>query len=175
MELKDSSLWPIGDIDGPWLEAKGAWLQEARNLHGNSRKFFVIAGSLFIHARYEYAFGSVAFFQAILGFEKALKMHFQQNEGYLRELMKKAVADGTIHDALLGDIPRLDESFHQQVRDLGGKNSMTHCEKLCLWLPEQRNLYFHGTYLLSADHYHLTIQLRMLADALDTKRQQFRS
>jgi hypothetical protein len=175
MTLKDAPQWPMGDIDGPWLEAKGAWLKEERNLHGNSCKFFVTAGSLFIFARYEYALGSVAFFQAILGFEKALKMHYQQNEGYLKELMKKAVADGIINDAILSQSPRLGDHFHQEVRNLGGKKSMTHCEQLCLWLPEQRNQYFHGTYLLSPDHYYLTIQLRRLADALDTQRTQFRS
>lgn len=174
MILKDHPLWPQREIDGAWLEAKGAWLKEPRNLHPDSCVFFINAGSLFIFARYEYAFGSIAFSQAILGFENALKRHYQQNDGYLKELMKKAMADGTINDAILGKTPRLDDSFHQRVRNLGGKKSMTHCEQLCLWLPEQRNRYFHGTFLLSPYLYHLTIQLRMLADALDTNRIQFR-
>lgn len=165
--LNDDIRWPWGEIDGPWLEKKAMSLEEQRTLHGDSCKFFVIAGSLFRFARYDYALGSVAFFHAILGLERALKMHYQDADGYLKALMTRAVAEGVFTDSIFGEMPKF-AHLDEQISRAGGKKSMSHCERLCLWLPEQRNLYFHGTYLLSPDHYHLTLQLRMMADRLDT-------
>jgi hypothetical protein len=43
-------------------------------------------------------------------------------------------------------------------------------ELLVQLVPELRNQYFHGRYLLAPDYLHLTFQLREIADALDTFR-----
>lgn len=169
VSFKDASQWPYAGIDGPWLEAKGAWLKEERNLHGNSCKFFVTAGSLFIFARYEYAFGSVAFFQAILGLEAALKLHYGVDTGFLKELLESAINDGVISDATLGEVQPFTDNFSRQVEEIIGKEAMSRCAQLVILLPRLRNQYFHGTYLLAPDYCHLTLQLRLMADALTTR------
>jgi hypothetical protein len=105
MTLKNDSRWPCGEIDDAWLEAKALWLEEQRTLHGDSCKFFVIAGSLFRFARYDYALGSVAFFHAILGLERALKMHYRDEDSYLKALMNRTVAEHVFTDSILGVMP----------------------------------------------------------------------
>ncbi len=170
MSLNEDSRTRSAGFSPEWLADKSAWLSEQRSLHGDGCKFFVIAGSLFKFAQYDYAMGSVAFFNAILGLEKALKLHYRANEGYLRQLLVRAVEEGIFHDNLFGELPRLDSILPDLNSRHGLKKSVSHCTRLAILIPEQRNLYFHGTYLLNPDYFHLTVQLRTLADALDTRR-----
>lgn len=158
--------WPGFGISAAFFEEKGRWLKEGRNLHGSALKFFEMAGTLVGLARLDYLLASVAFFQAIPGLEWALKLHYRKKDDKLRNLLAHAVRDGLVSDALFGDIPPFTTKFARQIKP----RLKTRTEELLFVIPELRNQYFHGTYLLAPDYLHLTIQLRQIADALTTKK-----
>ncbi|MEO6006119.1 MAG: hypothetical protein ABIS43_23435 [Opitutus sp.] len=145
------------------------WLKEGRTLHGNALRFFEDAGTLVKFARYDYTLVSAAFFQGILGLERALKIHFKANKGYLGELLGKAIEIGAIGESTMNDSPELTPEFSKQVKSIVGKQALSRLKCLEQLLPELRNQYFHGTYLLAPDYLHLTFQLRRMADALATE------
>ncbi len=151
-----------------WLIDQAAWLREQRSLHGDSCRFFVTAASLFEFSRFDYSLGTVAFFHAAIGLERALKIHFQK-DAHLRELLNRAIKDGAFTDTLFEE----HKTWCGMMQDLCSRHGLTksssYCERLAILLPEQRNLYFHGTNLMGPDYFHLTVHVRILADALSTE------
>jgi hypothetical protein len=121
------------------------------------------------YARYEYMLATVAFFHAVIGLEQALKQHYRQNEG-LKKLLQRAAADSVFANAGITDDPPLSKSFLGMTKKLIGTEERTRLETLVLLLPELRNLYFHGTPLMGPEYFHLALQVRQMADALDTSK-----
>lgn len=161
-------IWECSNISGELIEEKARWLRDARGLHGKSLRFFDLAGKLLHHARSDYYLITPVFFHSILGLESALKFHYRLEKGYLKELLARAIADGLLHDGIFSPFPPLSK----QLLSSRGKvrSYKTHLEKLAELIPAWRNEYFHGIYLLAPDYFHLTIQMREIADVLKTRR-----
>lgn len=68
--------WASFNITAEFLDAKAAWLKERRSLSSRTLEFFVLAGKLVSLSRDDYELASLAFFQAIIGVERALRQHF---------------------------------------------------------------------------------------------------
>lgn len=158
--------WAGFGITPEFLETKAEWLREPRLLHGGCVRFFELASTLILHSRYDYPLGSLAFFQAVIGVERALKLHYRSEKKHLASLFSCALKDALIHDILFADSPSPSARFLRQVP---GRYA-TYSERLAVLVPELRNQFFHGTYLLAPEYVHLAIQLRKIADVLDTKK-----
>ncbi|MCF3650067.1 hypothetical protein [Synoicihabitans lomoniglobus] len=170
IQLQEDRRIESSGLSTAWLMEQAAWLREQRSLHGDSCRFFMTAGSLFEFARFDYALGTVAFFHAVIGLERALKIHFRK-DGHLKALFKRAIDEKVFTDELF----KGQFTWCDMMQDLcarhGMKRSTGYCERLAILLPEQRNLYFHGTNLMGPDYFRFTVHVRILADALNTGRQ----
>ena len=167
---EEDARWAGFGIAGAVLEERAAWLSEPRDLHGNSLRFFEVAGKLVQFARGDYSLASAAFFHALLGLERALRLHYGNEKNSLSELLTRAVDDGVIVDSLFGTVPPYTPEFAKLVRGIVGNEVHARPAILAKLLPELRNQYFHGIFLLAPDYLHLAIQVRQIADALKTKR-----
>ncbi|MHA3774889.1 hypothetical protein ACXR0O_25495 [Verrucomicrobiota bacterium sgz303538] len=166
MEIDEAPQWKALGISGEFLEAKAAWLREQRNLHDRSFHFFDLAGKLVSLSRFDYLLSSLAFFQAVVGVERALRLHFDSEERHYAELFANAVRDGVIHDSLFQYTQPLSKRLLKKIE----ARPSTHSEILSFLVPKLRNEFVHGTYLLSPEYIPLTFQMREIADALTTKR-----
>jgi predicted nuclease with RNAse H fold len=168
--LKDDDRWQWFGVTPAFLEEKAAWLREERALHSASRRFFETAATMVAFARYDYPLASVAYFHATLGLERALRLHYADEETKLTPLLAKARADGFVNDAMFREVPAFTPEFEKMVGRMLNGIPRTHAETLVQIVPKLRNEYFHGTYLLAPDYLHLACQLRVIADGLTTRR-----
>lgn len=167
--LTDDESWTSFGLTPEFLEERSNWLRDKRALHSSSLRFFETAASLVSFARYDYLLVSAAFFHGVLGLERALKLHFKDEEEGLRALLSKAISAQVIPASTFDGLPKYTREFSQQIRRIVGEKPLGRLESLGKFLPELRNQYFHGTYLLAPDYLHLTFQMRRMADALTTK------
>ena len=164
--METDQRWTSEGISGDTIREKAAWIAEKRNLHGRSLAFFDIAGRLLLHAETDYLLISPVFFHAILGLESALKLHYRTEMGYLKELFRRGIDDGLVTEKVFHNIRPLSKKISQQLdRDI-----TAHHEKLAALIPEWRNQYFHGGFLLMPDYFYLSLQLREIADVLTTSK-----
>ncbi len=172
MNMNLDDRWLSHKVTGAFLEERAAWLKEDRKLHSSSLRFFELAGTLVSFSRFSYPFASVAFFHGILGLEPALKLHYHDEKACLSDLLRRAVVKKLVNDALFGLRPpftkELSKMVDRLVHRLADQKPRTHSELLPRLIPELRNEYFNGDYLLAPDFLHLTFQLREIADALTT-------
>jgi hypothetical protein len=157
--------WSWFGVTAAFLESKASWLNEARDLHGKSLRFFQLAGKLVWLSRDDYELSSLAFFQAIIGLERALRLHFASEEAPLALLFRKAVAEGIVTDSAFAEGWPLSDDLRRKL----DVTATSHCHALSVLVPRLRNDFMHGTYLLSPDHLYLTLQMREIADVLKTK------
>lgn len=156
--------WPVFDVKESFFETKASWLREPRQLHSTSVRFFDLAGKLVLLSRDDYELSSLAFFQAVIGLEKALRLHFQSPTAPFAFLLNRATSKGIVTDAAFSEIRPLSDFISKQVESRAG----AHCRILSKLVPKLRNQFMHGTYLLSPDYLHLAIQMREIADVLKT-------
>lgn len=149
MKLTDDDLWLLYEVTGTFLEEKAAWLSEGRALHSSSLRFFAQAGSLVAFSRYHYPLASVAFFHAIPGLERALKIHYRDEESSLSDLLHAALKDGLICDSRLSQVRSFTKNFSRMVAREVKEKTATRAELLVRLIPRLRNQYFHGTSLLA--------------------------
>ena len=162
--MSDAVQWEWAGISGDTIVEKAVWLRAKRHLHSGSLRFFETAGSILVHARTDYFLISAAFFHAIIGVESALKLHYRKEKSSLAVLLERAIKDDLIQDSIFSEIkPLPDRIVPKQLRKLGA-----HHQKLAKLIPEWRNEYFHDGYILMPDYFHLTIQMREIADVLTT-------
>jgi hypothetical protein len=166
MHTKIDERWHSFGVTMDFLESKAEWLRAPRMLHGSSVRFFELASSLISCSRFDYPLSSLAFFQAVIGLERALKLHYRTEEDYLSALLKRALKESLVQDSLFSSFPPLSERFLSQV----SVRASAHSETLLALVPELRNQFFHGTYLLAPEYLYLTIQMREISDVLVTKR-----
>lgn len=158
--------WSYFGVTDAFLESKAAWLKEERDLHDQSLHFFQLAGELVSLSRNDYELASLAFFQAIIGLERALRLHFAADErDKFAELLGRAVADEIVTDAVFSDVRPIPKELRKHLKG----TAPTHSQALAILVPKLRNQFMHGTYLLSPEYLHLTFQVREIADALKTK------
>lgn len=179
--------WSYFDITPEFLDAKSEWLLEPRQLHGQTFRFFELAGKLVRLSREDYTLASLAFFQAIIGVERALRRRFpSDNSDPFKSLFKKAVDLEIVTDAAFSHIRPIPDDLQRQafiaafpkdkIPDFSSlpetkfrklsREFPTHIRLLSLLVPTLRNQFVHGTYLLSPEYLHLTIQMREIADVL---------
>jgi hypothetical protein len=159
--------WSWFGVTAEFLEQKASWLSEQRELNQRSLDFFRLAGKLVGLSRDDYELASLAFFQAIIGLEKALRLHFASEEGKFAFLLQEAVTKGLVTDAVFSEVRPFEDESLKRLQQQGGATG-THCEDLAVLIPKLRNQFVHGTYLLSHEYLYLTIQMREIADALKT-------
>ncbi|MDF1850371.1 MAG: hypothetical protein P1U85_06005 [Verrucomicrobiales bacterium] len=158
------------------LEETATWLSESRQLGSGAAHFFSMAGRLLMHARFDYFLIEPMFFQAVIGLERALRIHYkapretytEMSEGNLdsfRNLFKRAVEENIIGDEIFGEIRPLPK----ELVSLCVEEPKTYSELLASLVPELRNRYFHGNWFLIGEFYPLTIQLRKCADVLKSQ------
>jgi hypothetical protein len=169
--------WSWFDVTESFFETKASWLKEARSLHGSSVRFFELAGKLLLFSRDDYELSSLAFFQAVIGLEKAFRLHFRlppHSFVTLAPLFDRTIADGIVTDAAFSEIRPFSGHFKNQIEEWALVQSQevsawTHCQTLSVLVPMLRNQFMHGTYLLAPDYVHLAVQMREIADLLLTK------
>jgi hypothetical protein len=179
--------WSYFDITAEFLDAKSAWLLEPRKLHGQTFRFFELAGKLVRLSLEDYTLASLGFFQAIIGLERALRRHFpSDNSDSFKSLFTKAVDLEIVTDAVFSNIRPIPDDLQRQAfievfptdkipdfyslperkfRKLSSELP-THSRFLSVLVPRLRNQFVHGTYLLSPEYLHLTFQMREIADIL---------
>ena len=107
----------------------------------------------------------------MFGLEVALRLHFASSKDSFSELFKRSIAEKVVTDAVFSEVRPIAAGMllaDEERRDIERK-AETHCDILSYMIPRLRNLYVHGNLAVSSEHIHLTIQMRELADALDTK------
>jgi hypothetical protein len=158
--------WSYFGVTDAFLESKAAWLKEERDLHQQSAHFFRLAGKLVSLSRDDYELASLAFFQAIIGLERALRLHFAAKEtDRFAELLGRAVAEEIVTDAVFSDVRPIPRELRRHFKG----TAPTHSQALAILVPKLRNQFMHGAYLLSPEYLHLTFQMREIADAMKTK------
>ena len=160
--------WSWFDVTECFFEIKASWLKEARSLHGSSVRFFELAGKLFLFSRDDYELSSLAFFQAVIGLERAFRLHFRSPSNSfpsLASLFNRAMSEGIMTDLPFSEIRPLSDHIRSQLE----APAATHCHALSVLVPKLRNQFMHGTYLLAPDYLHLAVQMREIADLLRTK------
>ena len=163
--------WRSCGIEPEFLTTTAAWLEEKRGMHSEAFRHFEVSGSLMRFARQDYKLGSAAFFHAVLGLEKALRMHYLTKEESLQELLRRARADSLIPDSLFKDAPAFTRPFAGgTLKKLIGTPPASRADLLVELIPKLRNEYMHGEYLLTPDFVHLARQVRVIADQLETLR-----
>ena len=167
MQPKVDQRWEWFGISADFLDSKAEWLRAPRRLHWSSVRFFELAGSLVSYSRFDYPLSSLAFFQGAIGLERALKLHYRVKDDSLSALLTRALRDAVLRDSLFSSIPPLSKELLRQI-SVRPVRPATHSETLVVLVPELRNQFFHGTYLLAPELLHLTLQLREIADALTT-------
>jgi hypothetical protein len=161
--------WSWFGVTADFLEQKASWLSEKRELHQRSVEFFRLAGRLVSLSRDEYELASLAFFQAIIGLEKALRLHFATEDDPFALLFQKAISQKLVTDAVFSEVRPLQDEFFLKLLNESAVVTITHCEALSVLVPKLRNRFMHGNYLLSPEYLYLTFQLREIADVLKTK------
>jgi hypothetical protein len=157
--------WSYVGVTADFLEQKASWLIEERELHPRSLQFFRLAGKLVSLSRDDYELASLAFFQAIIGLEKSLRLHFASENGTLANLFQEAVTKKLVTDLVFSEVRPLEDGLRTRLKNRKAVPT-SHCEALAVLIPELRNEFMHGTYLLSPEYLYLAFQLREIADAV---------
>ena len=150
------------------LESDAEWLREQRQLDHESLRFFRLSGKLLLCAIDEYELISVAFFHAVIGLERSMRAHFSgvhhspEDGRKFAELFAHFVATQIISDSVFS---RLEPASNFLTRRFPIE-STSHVDLLSRLIPQLRNQYMHGEFILTEDFFPLTIQMREIADAL---------
>lgn len=167
--------WRWKGLTSSEFDARVRWLGEHRELGSGCESFFLIAARLFGLAKEDPTLATPAFFHAVIGLERALRVHYKpvdQIYGSLCEgsmepfadLLKRAKEEGLLVDGLFPEI----RSFPEEWNSLPGGHVQGDARALAELVPYWRNQYFHGRMVESSHFFFLALQLRSVADALKT-------
>lgn len=138
-------------------------LGERKCLPQPVHRFFEQAGRLMLHSWYSYSFASIAFFHAVLGVERSLRITYAaQAKDSFKALFEKAVKQGIVHDGIF----EARTPIRSEVMGRIPKGLPSYAAFLANLVPRLRNDYFHGEYIMSKDFLPLSLRLREAADAL---------
>lgn len=161
--------WSFIGVTVDLLEQKASWLIEERGLHQRSLHFFRLAGKLVLLSRDDYELASLAFFQATIGLERAMRLHFASEDAPFAFLFQEALKNKLITDMIFSEVRPFEDGLLRLLKNRDAVTT-THRAALAVLIPELRNQFMHGTYLLSSEYLYLTFQLREIADVLKTTR-----
>ena len=119
-------------------------------------------------SRDDYELASLAFFQATIGLEKSLRLHFASEDGPFAYLFQEAITKKLVTDVVFSEVRPFEDGLLRLLKNREVVTT-THCEALAVLIPELRNQFMHGTYLLSPEYLYLTFHLREIADVLKTR------
>lgn len=167
--------WKMLNVTEKDLLNVAEWIQDQRHLHDSCFHFFKMAGKLMKISVNDYEIATAAFFYSVIGLERSLRMHYSQNHPFpeadasLSELMQKAVCDGVMSDRdLRGSIPSFQFFKRSNSKFKEAIQKEKYCEQLATLIPQLRNSYLHGGYIMFEDAVQLSVHLRQFADTLVT-------
>lgn len=167
--------WEMLKVTEKDLLDAAEWIQEQRNLDDSCFQFFKMAGKLVAISVNDYEIATVGCFHSIIGLERSLKMHYSQESGVpvakfsFAELMQKSVDEGVVgDDNFRGGRPtfRFIKDSRKESKDVFPNPK--YCEQLASLIPQLRNSYMHGEYIMFEDAVQLSVHLRQFSDALAT-------
>lgn len=165
LELKDQ--WPGFGISPETLEESALRLERHELwARGPVSLYFEAAGRLLRLTRYEFFLLPFVFVQAVIGLEKLLRFYFKDDarEMKLSDMLKRAVSEQTLTDAVFADVSPLDSARLKGLRYLTDLK-----EAKSLIIPRMRNDIVHGDYRLTPEFLPLTLQVRLMAEQVGAK------
>jgi len=170
------------------LEKHAQWLREQRQLGSGCEYYFDMAGKLLRLSTEDYFLIVPAFYQTVIGLERALRFHYKPedecygfgagNQDSFANLLQRAVDEGAINDDLFIESTLEQDGLKKQIQDgRRSKNDATktlsklsYSQQLAVSIPELRNAHFHGNpNFLTPGILEVAIDLRIIADNLKTK------
>ena len=105
-----------------------------------------------LRAWYRYPFASIAFFHAVIGVEKVLRLAYDAGQrDSFAQLFDRAVEQGVIHDGVFQEIEPIGDGFLWQKMNeflkerTKGIDAPSHSVRLASLVPRLRNEYLHGS------------------------------
>jgi hypothetical protein len=98
-----SGQWRMIGFTSETFDEKVEWLSARRDLGPLCDYFFETSGRLFRHAKADYQISNVAFFHAVIGVERALRIHYGEPNTHFKQLFEIAIEDGAIRDSLFSN------------------------------------------------------------------------
>jgi len=155
------------------------WLAEPRNLPPDCVIHFQISSELFKQSRADYRLSGTAFLEAFIGFERALRLHFKDASAPLgsgspgsgepfKNLFSRCVESGLLPDGIF----RYPTEYASRLLDPKDPAPSSHGEALSRIVPDLRNHYVHGNSLAMHELFPLALDLRAIADRLETRKLQ---
>lgn len=168
--------WVTLGIKSKDFTRKRRWLAEPRNLNSTCVTHFRLASELFKLSRRDYNFSGTAFLEAIIGLERAMRLHFKSpEESYgtgskgsgdaFGNLFERTVKSGLLPDGIF----RSPTQFKHDLLDRSKPVPASHAEALSQIVPTTRNKYVHGKPIVLREFFALAIDLRAIADQLTTR------
>lgn len=168
--------WVILGIKSKDFTRRRRWLAEPRNLNSSCVTHFRLAAELFKQSRHDYDFAGTALLEAIIGLERAMRLHYKSpEESYgtgsngsgdaFKNLFERTVKSGLLPD----NIFRSPTQFKNDLLDRSKPSPTSHAEALSQIVPTIRNNYVHGKPIVLREFFALAIDLRVIADQLTTR------
>lgn len=168
--------WKSLGIASKNFASRRRWLAQPRDLNSSCVTHFRLAAALFKLSRHNYEYAGTAFLEAIIGLERAMRLHFKSPEesyGTGSNGSGDAFAnmfDRTVKSGLLPDgIFRSPTQFKPDLLDQSKPLPTSHAEALSQIVPKIRNQYVHGKPIVLREFFALAIDLRVIADQLTTR------
>lgn len=159
--------WSVHGVTAEDIESIARWLeQDHARFPGKLVMYFRTAAHCLRLTPQNYFLLPVVFSQTVIGFEKLLRVHFKDAEGNLpfKDMFRQAVESNVIHDGLFPKQCQWSITLGEYVTELWDNGS--YANQLAIVIPNLRNQYLHGNYILTHDLLGLTIHVRQMVDAV---------
>ena len=157
------SRWKVISMSQERLQSLASWLKERRDIAEHSVIFhFENAGDLVEYSWFHYPFASMAFFHAVLGVERCLRVIYGDEGTPFQQLFRKAVSDRVVVDNDLSNVPPTPQAGWKWKDEPLPSYSALHSRRI----PSLRNGVAHGIPMMTEELLPITQACREIADAL---------
>lgn len=159
--------WSAHGVTDEAIERTARWLEEDHVRFPSSLvMYFRTAAHCLRLTLHDYFLLPIVFSQTVIGFEKLLRLHFNDTEGNLpfKEMFRQAVQTKVIHDGLFPRQYQWSTTLREHFSELWEDGPFAN--QLAVVIPALRNHYLHGDYILTHDLLGLTIHVRQMVDAV---------